>query len=265
MNPESAAADQMLRMELMVTEAAVRLAASGAVNLAALLIAVLRGEKQVSGKMSITNLLKEGKPLTTFPLQADKMKQFAGMAKEQGIKCSLVRDQNNPDTVDVIIKEEDAQRANMILDRIGAKKEVAEKNGLAGPSGIASGTSGYTMENGSGSMTQPTNLAPELTDKLLGRLGEISSALKYGADPAQCKAALRDIQNELGDALGMPAREKSAAADKGAEQKTAGKAGKKSVRERIGEIRSRAAHEPQHLKPKVPTPGKTITNQSPMK
>ena len=77
------------------------------------------------------------------------------------------------------------------------------------------------MENGSGSMKQTTNLAPELTDKLLGRLGEISSALKYGADPAQCKAALRDIQNELGDALGMPAREKSAAADKGAEQKTA--------------------------------------------
>ena len=265
MNPESAAADQMLRMELMVTEAAVRLAASGAVNLAALLIAVLRGEKQVSGKMSLTNLLKEGKALTTFPLQSDKMKDFIKGAKKLGIKCSLVRDKKNPDTVDVIIKEEDAQRANIILDRIGAKKEVAEKNGLAGPSGIASGTSGYTMENGSGSMTQPTNLAPELTEKLLGRLGEISSALKYGADPAQCKAALRDIQNELGDALGMPAREKSAAADKGAEQKTAGKAGKKSVRERIGEIRSRAAHEPQHLKPKVPTPGKTITNQSPMK
>lgn len=53
MNTESTAADQVLKMELMLTETAVRLAASGAMNTAALLVAVLRNEKQVSGKTSI--------------------------------------------------------------------------------------------------------------------------------------------------------------------------------------------------------------------
>ena len=55
MNPESGAADQVFRMELMVTECAVKMAANGAMNIAALLVAVLRNEKQIAGKTDIKN------------------------------------------------------------------------------------------------------------------------------------------------------------------------------------------------------------------
>ena len=108
MNPESAAADQMLRMELMVTEFAVKLAAKGAVNLAALLVAVLRNEKQIAGKSDITKLLQSGAALTTFPLPAEKMKAFSDLAKEYGVMFSIVRDKDHPETVDIIVRQDEA-------------------------------------------------------------------------------------------------------------------------------------------------------------
>lgn len=84
MNPESGAVDQVMRAELMLTETAIRLAASGAVQLAGMLVAILRNEKQISGKTDIIKMIQEGKPITAFPLEAAKMKDFSDLAKQYG-------------------------------------------------------------------------------------------------------------------------------------------------------------------------------------
>ena len=50
MSVEAEAAERVLRMEIMLTESAVKLAATGAVNLAMLLIAAVRNEVHMGGR-----------------------------------------------------------------------------------------------------------------------------------------------------------------------------------------------------------------------
>lgn len=266
MNPESAAADQMLRMELMVTESAVKLAAKGAVNLAALLVAVLRNEKQIAGKTDIEKIIQSGTP-TSFPLAAGKMQEFIKTAKEHGVMCAFVRDPKNPDTVDVIVREEDAKLVNMVREKVGATAEVSEKNAETGPSESALPTSGSGTQHGPAStMTQmmqgtPTQAAPRTStavtidhaqmERMLSSLTGIRSAMEQGANPEECRAVLRAVQDELARALGMPERSGDKTADRQAAPR---REGRQSVKEKIAGIRARAAHEPQHLK----QPGKHI-------
>lgn len=266
MNPESAAADQMLRMELMVTESAVKLAAKGAVNLAALLVAVLRNEKQIAGKTDIEKIIQSGTP-TSFPLAAGKMQEFIKTAKEHGVMCAFVRDPKNPDTVDVIVREEDAKLVNMVREKVGATAEVSEKNAETGPSESALPTSGSGTQHGPAStMTQmmqgtPTQAAPRTStavtidhaqmERMLSSLTGIRSAMEMGANPEECRAVLRAVQDELARALGMPERRGDKTADRQAAPR---RDGRQSVKEKIAGIRERAAHEPQHLK----QPGKHI-------
>lgn len=257
MNPESGAADQILRMELMVTECAIKMASSGAVNIAALLVAVLRNEKQIAGKTDINKMLQEGKPLTTFPLESTKMKDFADLAKQYGMMFSLVRDPQNADTVDVIIKQEDAGIANQIREKIGATAEVDEKNVDAGLSESESVKSEIMNQHGPASTTTTTKLPQAQADDMLSRLDQIRAALTSDAGLEQCRTQLHAIQDELGRALGMPERSQDKDATRAAtsekqtpyrEKHVARKDDKPSVRDRIANIRDRLAHEPQHLK-----------------
>ena len=268
MNPESAAADQILRMELMVTECAVRMASSGAVHIAALLVALLRNEKHIAGKTDIEEIIKSGTP-TSFPLATEKMKDFSDLAKQYGIRFAIVRDPNAPDTVDVIVRAEDAKLVNSVREKIGATAEVSEKNADAGLSGSESVKSEITNPHGPASTMTTTKLPQEQADSMLSRLDGIRAALASGAGLEQCRTQLHAIQDELGRALGMPERSQ----DKDAAQTaTSGKRtphrekhaertdGKPSVRDRIANIKDRLAHEPQHLKQpqpaKLPSAGK---------
>lgn len=267
MNPESAAADQMLCMELMVTEFAVKLAAKGAVNLAALLVAVLRNEKQIAGKSDITKLLQSGAALTTFPLPAEKMKAFSDLAKEYGVMFSIVRDKDHPETVDIIVRQDDVPNVNLIREKIGAEVSVSEKNAETGPSESALPTSGSGTQHGPEStMTQmmqgtPAQAAPRTstaatidraqTERMLSSLTGIRSAMEQGASPEECRAVLRAVQDEIARALDMPERSGDKTADRQAAPR---REGRQSVKEKIAGIRECAAHEPQHLK----QPGKHI-------
>ena len=265
MNPESAAADQVLKMELMLTETAVRLAASGAMNIAALLVAVLRNEKQVSGKTSIEKIISAGTP-TTFPLAAEKMPEFSKLAKENGLMFSFVRDPNRPETVDVVVREEDAKLVNLVRERIGATAGVDEKNAEAGPSVRGSGISVTTTTHGPGSITSTTKIPQKAADQLLTHLNGIRTALDYGGNVDKCRAMLHEVQDELGRMLGMPERgqqldispegnPKQADPDRGKNGARAEK--RKCVRDKVADIRERMAHQPQHLKqPGPPQAGK---------
>ena len=61
MSVEAEAAERVLRMEIMLTEAAVKLAATGAVNLAMLLIAAVRNEVNMGGRTNVAKMLEQGK------------------------------------------------------------------------------------------------------------------------------------------------------------------------------------------------------------
>ena len=112
-------------------------------------MAVLRNEKQVSGKTSIEKIISAGTP-TTFPLAAEKMPEFSKLAKENGLMFSFVRDPNRPETVDVVVREEDAKLVNLVRERIGATAGVDEKNAEAGRSVRGSGISVTTTTHGPG-------------------------------------------------------------------------------------------------------------------
>ncbi|WP_373165024.1 PcfB family protein [Agathobaculum sp. Marseille-P7918] len=235
------------------------MAANGAMNIAALLVAVLRNEKQIAGKTDIKKMIQEGKPLTTFPLESAKMKDFSDLAKQYGMMFSIVRDPNNSDTVDVIIKQEDAGIANQIREKIGATAEVSEKNADAGLSESESVKSEITNQHGPASTMTTPKLPQEQADSMLSRLDGIRAALASGAGLEQCRTQLHAIQDELGRALGMPERsqDKDAAQTQTAtaekrtpyrEKHAARTDGKPSVRDRIASIKDRLAHEPQHLK-----------------
>ena len=60
------AAEQVVRMSLETGEVAVRLAGSGAKQLAVLIYAILREQKKTAGKACLTNMLRSGKELKVF-------------------------------------------------------------------------------------------------------------------------------------------------------------------------------------------------------
>ena len=60
------AAEQVVHMSLEGAEVAVKLAGTGAKQLAVLLYAVLKDQKKTSGKIRLTNLLRSGKELKVF-------------------------------------------------------------------------------------------------------------------------------------------------------------------------------------------------------
>ena len=64
----SDAAEQVVRMTLEGSEVALKLAGSGAKQLAILLYAVLRDQKKTKGKMRLTNMLRSGKELKVFAI-----------------------------------------------------------------------------------------------------------------------------------------------------------------------------------------------------
>lgn len=69
MNTSGDAAESIVRMSLQGLEVAVRLSGSGAKNIAALMIAILKDQKQTKGKTRLTNMLGSVKVLKSTLLK----------------------------------------------------------------------------------------------------------------------------------------------------------------------------------------------------
>lgn len=76
MNTSGDAAESIVRMSLQGLEVAVRLSGSGAKNIAALMIAILKDQKQTKGKTRLTNMLKSGKELKVFIVKEEDLRKF---------------------------------------------------------------------------------------------------------------------------------------------------------------------------------------------
>ncbi len=112
------AAEQVVRMSLEGGEFAIRMAGSGAKQLAVLVYAVLKDQKRTKGKIRLTNMLKSGKELKVFAVQDRDLQKFCSEAKKYGVLYTVLKDRDATDGLtDVMVRAEDASKINRIFER----------------------------------------------------------------------------------------------------------------------------------------------------
>ena len=119
MNTSGDAAESIVRMSLQGLEVAVKLSGSGAKNVAAIMIAMLKDQKQTKGKSRLTNMLKSGKELKVFTVKEEDLRKFTEEAKRYGVLfCALKGKGKSLDgIVDIMVRAEDASKINRIVER----------------------------------------------------------------------------------------------------------------------------------------------------
>lgn len=112
------AAEQVVRMSLEGGEVAVKLAGTGAKQLAILLYAILREQKKTKGKTRLTNMLRSGKELKVFAVKDTDLRRFCIEAKKYGVLYCVLKDKDATDGItDVMVRAEDASKINRIFER----------------------------------------------------------------------------------------------------------------------------------------------------
>ena len=158
-------ADLVVKEGLQATESAVKLAANGLKNVAALLLAIARDDYKVVGKTNSKRLAKDPAPPSVTPLAAKDMKQFEKLAKEYGVLYVIAKKKGiESDTLDVVSTDTYAAKLNAIYQALGypipskeAKEEETPKKARSrAPREISS------KERGSGSTPSPerTDIEP---------------------------------------------------------------------------------------------------------
>ena len=126
MNQSSDAAEQIVRMSLQGFEVGARITGSGAKEVAALLLAVMKDKKKTAGKTNLVNMLKSGKELKVFSVRQEDFKKFTEEAKRYGVLYTALINKKAKDGVtDILVKAEDASKINRIVQRF---KEELHKN-----------------------------------------------------------------------------------------------------------------------------------------
>lgn len=118
MNYGSEPADQVVRYSLEGAEFALRLSGTAAKNFFIFAQAVLHDSKKTHGKTHLIRLLKEQKPLKFFTVDKDRMHDFARAAKAHGLLFCPIRDKMDPDHIEIAILQDDASKANRIIEKL---------------------------------------------------------------------------------------------------------------------------------------------------
>ena len=128
MNQSSDAAEQIVRMSLQGFEVGARITGSGAKEVAALLLAVMKDKKKTAGKTNLVNMLKSGKELKVFSVRQEDFKKFTEEAKRYGVLYTALINKKAKDGVtDILVKAEDSSKINRIVQRFNLARfdEVA--------------------------------------------------------------------------------------------------------------------------------------------
>ncbi len=122
------AAEQVVRLSLETGEVAVKLAGTGAKQLAILLYAILREQKKTKGKTRLTNMLRSGKELKVFAVKDSDLQLFCREAKKYGVLYCVLKDRDATDGItDIMVRAEDASKINRIFERFDlATVDMAE-------------------------------------------------------------------------------------------------------------------------------------------
>lgn len=118
MSYQGDAAEQVVRLSLETGEIAVRLAGSGAKQVAILLYAILKDQQKTKGKIRLSNLLRSGKELKVFAIKDGDLKKFCQEAKKYGVLYCVLKDRDATDGItDIMVRAEDASKINRIFER----------------------------------------------------------------------------------------------------------------------------------------------------
>lgn len=182
-------ADLMVKESLQAGETAVRLAASGIKNVAALLIALAQSDRQIIGKTSIKKLTKDPSPAMVLPLKAKDVEQFSKLAKEYGVLYVIARPKGKEGAdVDIISNERHSAKLNALFQAMGyplpeqpkeQDKESKEGDAKKAASRAQQGRSSPERGNGSKAQTRtPDAPQPEGKPSVRGRLAALQAASK---------------------------------------------------------------------------------------
>lgn len=190
MDPSGEAADLVLKESIEVTEKTVKLAASGIKNVAALLIALAKSDRQIIGKTSVKKLTRETAPAVVLPLKSEDVDKFAKLAKQYGVTYIIARPKGKDGgDVDIISNQNYAPQLNALYQAMGyplpeqqtqaredaAKEDDAKKAEPRVPQERSS------PERGNGSKVQtrtPDPAQPEGKPSVRGRLAALQAASK---------------------------------------------------------------------------------------
>lgn len=111
------AAEQVVRMSLEGAEFALKITGAAAKNLAAALYTVLKDQKKTKGKARIEAMLREKRPLKVYTIKKEDCPEFAKQAKGYGILYAPIPVKKGDDTIDILVFEDDAARANRIVEK----------------------------------------------------------------------------------------------------------------------------------------------------
>ena len=243
------AAEQVVRMSLEGAEVALKITGAAAKNLAAALYTVLKDQKKTKGKARIEAMLREKRPLKVYTIKKEDAPEFAKQAKGYGILYAPIPVRKEDDTIDILVFQDDAARANRIVEKFNLTvvdtasiKEDIEKS---------------REERGS-EPEAPEKAAPEKSedDKLLDELME---------KPAQKEKAQPENPAAEKSHPSAPISENSSSSARG----TSDGDGKPSVRQELRDIqtqRKKEAEATRHEEPAAPqkkAAQKTTRHQQP--
>ena len=118
MNTSSEAAEQLVRISLNTAEVAARITGSGAKNVAVMIYAIMKDQKQTKGKTRLNNMLKSGQPLKIYAVRDQDLQKFCAEAKKYGVLYCVLKDKNTEDGMtDIMVREFDSAKINRIFER----------------------------------------------------------------------------------------------------------------------------------------------------
>lgn len=182
-------ADLMVKESLQAGETAVKLAASGIKNVAALLIALAQSDRKIIGKTSIKKLTKDPSPAMVLPLKAKDVEQFSKLAKEYGVLYVIARPKGKEGAdVDIISNERYSAKLNALFQAMGyplpeqqKEQDKESKEGDAKKAAPRAQQGRSSPERGNGSKAQtrtPDAPQPEGKPSVRGRLAALQAASK---------------------------------------------------------------------------------------
>lgn len=175
MSVGSDAADQVVRESIQITESAVKLAGLGAKNLAAMVLALMREMHQTKGKTNLSTMLHEGKPLKVVRVKMDDLKPFGHECRHYGALYTAIKDKKATDGLcDVLVRAEDADKINRIMERMGYAAPEQEKR----KNGANREVSGRNSSGRSTSREQVTSTTHEEKTPVMDKLAALKSASK---------------------------------------------------------------------------------------
>lgn len=133
MNTSSDAAEQIVRISLQGFEVTAKVAGSGAKDIAALIVAIMKDKTKTKGKTNLTNMLKSGKELKVFSIREEELAKFSREADRYGVLyCAINKKKTKDGIIDILVKTEDAPKINRIVQRFNLSRynEIAIRSSI---------------------------------------------------------------------------------------------------------------------------------------